>query len=102
MMQPELFDYVPPHPQSILGDRKGSTFDRLRDGMRLNGQACRVWDVMADGKWYSLREIAAVTDDPEASISARIRDFRASGFGGFKVESTCVKRGLWRYKLVLE
>ena len=97
-MQPDLFTYT---PLVILGDRDGETFDHKRDVKRLNAQAQRVWNVMADGRWYSLREIAAKCGDPEASISARIRDLKKPQFGAFKVESICVKRGLWRYKLVV-
>jgi len=97
--QPDLLDWKPPAPQSILGDRQGETFDHKRDVRRLNAQAQRVWDVMADGRWYSLSEIAMKTNDPEASISARIRDFRKPEFGGFDVEQVYVRRGLHRYKL---
>ena len=97
-MQPDLFTYTPP---VILGDRDGETFNHKRDVKRLNAQAQRVWNVMADGRWYSLREIAAKCGDPEASISARIRDFRKTEFGGFKVDQVYVRRGLYRYKLTV-
>lgn len=97
-MQPDLFTYTPP---VILGDRDGETFNHKRDVKRLNAQAQRVWNVMADGRWYSLREIAAKCGDPEASISARIRDLRKPTLGGFRVDRTCVRKGLWRYKLMI-
>lgn len=98
-MQPELFDWKPPAPPVILGDRDGVTIVPERDTKRLNAQAQRVWNVLSDGRWYSLSEIAAITHDPEASISARIRDLRKPKFGGFTVEETCVRKGLHRYKL---
>lgn len=101
MTQPDLLAWVPPAPESIKGDRHGATFDHNRDVRRLNAQAKRVWDCISDGRYYSLREIAAKTGDPEASISARIRDFRRPEFGRFTVEHICVKKGLWRYRLVV-
>jgi len=98
-MQPDLLDWTPPPPQSILGDRAGETFNHKRDVKRLNAQAQRVWDAMSDGRWWSLRELADRCGDPEASISARLRDFRKPSFGGFKVEQVYIRRGLHRYRL---
>ncbi len=62
-------------------------FDNVekQDRERLKGQALRVFDVMADGKWRTLSQIAAVTKwwhektDSEAGISARLRCFRKAG-----------------------
>ena len=102
MMQPDLLDWQPLSPQSILGDRAGETFNHKRDVRRLNAQAQRVWDAMSDGRWWSLSELAAKTSDPEASISARLRDFRKPCFGGHTVEQVYIRRGLHRYRLVLE
>lgn len=44
------------------------------DWARLGAQMARVLRLMMDGQERTLREIAAVTGDPEASISARLRD----------------------------
>lgn len=44
------------------------------DWARLGAQMARVLRLMVDGQERTLREIAAVTGDPEASISARLRD----------------------------
>lgn len=96
MQQPSLFDYVPP---VILGDRSGSTYDRARDLNRLNGQAKDVFLFMQDHCWHTLREISEATKWPEASISARLRDFRAEKFGGFKVERRHLSKGLHQYRL---
>ena len=86
--------------------RDGATFDPEHDLARLNAQHRRVYEVMADGAWHSLPYIAAMTGDPEASISARLRDFRKARFGGHTVNRrrlkvyTDDKRGLWQYQLV--
>jgi hypothetical protein len=61
----------------------GSTFDPALDEERLNEQTIRVYRLMIDEEWRTLSEISSVTEDPEASISARLRDLRKPDFGGF-------------------
>lgn len=92
-MQPSLFDYV---PSSILHDRDGETYDRERDHKRLDTQAADVFRLMQDSRWRMLAEIAAATMHPEASISARLRDFRKAGY---TVERKHVGNGLWAYRV---
>lgn len=97
MATPDLFSWTPPQ---IFGDRAGITFDRKRDLPRLNAQAARIYVAMKPGEWKTLREISEMTGDPEASCSARIRDFRKQEFGGFTVERRFVGKGLWKYRLI--
>ena len=61
-----------------LLDFDGSTYKPDRDSQRLNAQGLRVWKLMSDQGWRTLKEISAATGDPEASVSARLRDFRKS------------------------
>lgn len=49
-------------------------------------QLNRVAQVMADGEWRDLHQIAYLTGDPPASVSARLRDLRKERFGGHLVE----------------
>ncbi len=81
----------------------GPTFDPAEDGPRLNRQLQLVRDLMADGRWRTLGEIAAAVGCPEASVSARLRDLRKEKFGGHQVDRERVpgQNGLWRYRLVL-
>lgn len=79
--------------------RDGETYVHERDARRLAGQHCRVLALMRDGRWRSLSDIAEQTGDPEASVSARLRDLRKPRFGGFIVEREYVARGLFRYRL---
>lgn len=79
----------------------GVTFDPTRDTRRLTAQHHRVKALMRDGRWRTLAEISEATGDPEASVSARLRDFRKTKFGGHGVDRQYVERGLYRYKLVL-
>lgn len=86
-----------PHP-----DFDGATYVRANDRTRLGAQAQRVWDVMVRGAWLTLAELAARTGDPEASVSARLRDFRKDGWGGHVVERRHrgpAADGLYEYRL---
>ena len=100
--QTELDLGTPCTPQPIEGYRDGATFDDIRDRVRLNRQAQVVWDTMKDGRWRTLAQISAETGEPEASISARLRDFRKPRFGGHIVHRDYVTDGLWRYRLEVQ
>lgn len=95
---PDLFNHTPP---VILGDRDGETFDPKKDRKRLNKQTQDVYNVVADGRWRTLRQISDATGHPESSVSARLRDLRKSKFGGFKIERRRVgaERGLYEYRM---
>jgi hypothetical protein len=79
----------------------GATYDEALDGERLNGQYERVWAAMLDAKWRTLAQIALITGDPPASISARLRDFRKASNGAHAVERKRVAGvpGLHVYRL---
>lgn len=84
----------------LFGDRDGKTFDPALDRARLNAQHKRVYRVMADEGWHTLAAVAAATGDPEASVSARLRDFRKARFGGHLVHRKRIRdTGLWVYRL---
>lgn len=79
----------------------GATFQPERDGKRLTQQHCRVKALMRDGVWRTLSQIAEATGDPEASVSARLRDLRKEKFGSNTIEREYVSRGLFRYRLLV-
>lgn len=81
--------------------RDGSTYDHERDGKRLAAQHGRIFDVMKDGRWRTLSAIALATGDPEASISARLRDLRKPKFGAHTVSREYLGDGLFQYRLLL-
>src|SRR3982751_4933791 len=95
---PDLFDTL---PERTFG---GETYDADRDFIRLTGQLQRTWQVMQDGKWRTLAQVARETSsrrtdgghDSEASVSARLRDFRKEKFGGHELHRENVSGGLWR------
>jgi hypothetical protein len=76
----------PTHDPLPDGDRGGETYDPARDRDRLGRQARDVWDAMVGGQTHTLRSLEAVTGHPQASISARLRDFRKPEFGCHTVE----------------
>lgn len=70
---------------------------------RLAGQLARVFDLMRDGQFRKLTDIASKTGCLETSASSRLRDFRKARFGGHTVVSRQVagSPGTHEYKLVL-
>lgn len=95
---PDLFAWEPPVRFGTNFD--GATFEKARDGKRLNAQLASVFRAMRDGKWHTLSELHALTGAPEASVSARIRDCKKTKFGGHTVERRFVTRGLFEYRLI--
>ena len=86
--------YVAPH--AAFG---GITYAPALDHVRLNGQLLRVFDLMKDGQWRTLAEIAAVVGGTEAAVSARLRDLRKEKYGARDVSREWVEGGLWKYRI---
>lgn len=79
----------------------GRGYRTTADHERLEKQHDRVKYAMADGKYRTLREIADMTGDPEASISAQLRHLRKPGFGSHKVTLAERAPGLWECRVIL-
>lgn len=80
----------------------GKTYDPLFDRKRLDNQLGRVYEFMSRGGWYTLAEISAWTRDPEASVSARLRDLRKEKHGLYDVQGRPRgprEQGLYEYHL---
>lgn len=88
-------------PQAVrkVVDFDGATYNPDRDSDRLAAQMLRVFEVMRDHRWHTLPDISARTADPEASVSARLRDLRKDRFGGHTILRRYVRRGLFEYQL---
>lgn len=63
----------------------GRTFSARLDHSRLSRQLVVVRELMLDGRWRTLAEISMAVGEPEASVSARLRDLRKEKFGGYEV-----------------
>ena len=99
---PGLFAPAPPVTATHRPAHDGRTYDAAQDHARLNAQTLRVWTVLQAGAWWTLAELSAQTGDPEASVSARLRDLRKPKFGGHHIERARVATmaGLFMYRLV--
>jgi hypothetical protein len=80
----------------------GSNYNPSVDHARLSKQHERVRDCMLDGVWRTLEEIAALTGDPPASVSAQLRHLRKPRFGSYTIEKRARgdrASGLFEYRL---
>ena len=96
----DLFD---PHPLP-RGKFDGADYEPKVDAVRLTAQLRRVYDVMKDGQWRSVGEIARLTEAPETSVSAQLRNLRKEKFGSHTVERQRFgekSHGFSKYRLVL-
>jgi len=69
---------------------------------RLSKLLQRVWDLVRDGEWRTLRAVADACGCSESSASARLRDFRKVKIMGSNVqvvERRPVRRGLYEYRV---
>jgi hypothetical protein len=90
------------YTEPSLWDFDGTTYEPERDKTRLSRQLIAVRSFMSDYEWHTLEEIAAATGEPEASISARLRDLRKPRFGAYIVDREYVSAGLWHYRLAVK
>ena len=79
----------------------GADYRPDRDDARLTTQIQRVFNAMADGRWRTTQEIAAITGDPENSVSAQYRNLRKAANGGHTVNRRYVGAGTYEYSLVV-
>ena len=77
----------------------GPSYDPTKDCVRLTTQIQRIFLLMADGHWRTLREIEDATGDPASSISAQLRHLRKARFGGNQVDKRRREAGLWEYRV---
>ena len=83
----------------------GADYIAQRDQQRLAGQILRVYEVMADGRWRTLRELADASGAPEASASAQLRNLRKARFGRHEIQRQLCGAsglGLYEYRLIVE
>lgn len=99
MIQPDLLAWEPPPPK-FGNSFDGATFEKPRDGKRLNAQLNSVYWVMRDGQWRTLHQLSELTNAPMQSCSARLRDLRKTKFLGGIVERRFISKGLFEYRLI--
>lgn len=82
----------------------GPTYEPALDRDRLGRQLKKVLYEMAKGEWLTLAELEARIWEPQASISARLRDLRKPRNGGYTIERRRrgeAARGIFEYRMVL-
>jgi hypothetical protein len=95
MSQLNLFDQPPKPPRF-----NGSDYVPERDDIRLGEQLARIWNVMKDSEWRTLNQIADITGDPPASISAQLRHLKKDRFGKHTLNKEYLGNGLYRYQII--
>lgn len=69
------------------------------DAVRLSGQLAAVYDLMSDGGWWTLAELAGRVNASTQSVSARLRDLRKPFAGSHTVQREKIGGGLFRYRM---
>ena len=85
-----------------LGPRFGGvTYEPAKDEVRLTKSLQKVKDILSEGRWITLDELARRAGCLQTSASARIRDLKKESFGSHKIEKkrSEVSDGLWLYRL---
>ena len=85
--------------QELIFD--GADYIHERDGKRLAKNHLKLKELMRDKVYRTLREISYITNIPEASVSAGLRDFRKERFGSHTLNKKYLENGLYSYQLIL-
>lgn len=79
----------------------GADYIHERDGQRLAKNHLKLKEIMQDKVYRTLYEISHLTNIPEASVSAGLRDFRKQKFGSNTLNKKYLGNGLYSYQLIL-
>lgn len=79
----------------------GAEYKHERDSKRLTNQYNDIFNLMADGEFRTLSQIAALTGHHESSISAQLRHMRKERFGSHIVNRRHILNGLFEYQLIV-
>ena len=77
----------------------GNTYESKKDFQRLTAQLGKVSNALMSAKWLTLAELEQLLHEPQASISARIRDLRKPKFGGLLIDRRRRSEGTFEYRL---
>jgi hypothetical protein len=88
-------------PASKSSRFNGAGYKHERDSLRLTNQHADIFNLMADGVFRTLGQIAALTGHHESSISAQLRHMRKERFGAHTVNRRHIHNGLFEYQLIV-
>ena len=92
-----------PHKRVRTPHFDGPDYVPKLDRARLTGQLERIYGVMQDGQWRTLRELAVAARAPESSVSAQLRHLRKERFGSYVVEKRRrepLDAGIFEYRVL--
>jgi len=78
----------------------GSDYKPSRDNDRLTNQLQKIWAIVKNGKWFTLRDISKATGYTEASISAQLRHLWKDRLGLHEIEKNHLGNGLYEYRVI--
>jgi hypothetical protein len=79
----------------------GPAYVEELDGKRIAKQHEVIRDFMLNNtNWFTLAELHALLQYPEASISAQLRHLRKQRFGAYRVEKRRRTQGTWEYTVL--
>lgn len=82
----------------------GSDYVSELDRDRLSSQTKRIFHLMKDKKFRTLKEIEEITGDPQSSISAQLRHLRKGRFGSHTINKqrrSPSTSGIFEYQLIV-
>ena len=79
----------------------GSDYQPERDKERLTQDYKKIKDLMSDGEWRTIRQVADATGSPDGSASAHMRAMRKKENGGHAVIKKYEGNGKYLYRLVI-
>lgn len=80
----------------------GPAYVKELDGKRIAKQHEVIRDFMLNNtNWFTLAELHALLQFPEASISAQLRHLRKKRFGAYRVEKQRRTVGTWEYRVLM-
>ena len=77
----------------------GPAYEPTQDRERLTKQHEVIKNLMLDGVWRTLDQIAKITGFPPASVSAQLRHLRKPRFGSYIVDRRSLGGGLNEYRV---
>lgn len=78
----------------------GADYNHKRDSVRLSSQLERIFNLMKDGRFRSLKDISQIVGAGEASVSANLRNSRKERFGGHTLNRKSLGNGFNLYQIV--
>ena len=81
---------------------KGIGSENGEDRERLTGQFEGVWEIMRDGEYHTIKEVAEKTGEPAQSVGRQIRYIRSKPRGSHVLEREYRGHGIYAFRVDFE